>query len=75
MSFNHGLKIGKGYSTYFLQKLFKHNRFRCMRHSLITNTLVLISDHVNSPYEDKWIDGILHYNGMGLIGDQSIDFM
>lgn len=75
MNFNHGLIIGHGYSTYYLQQIFKHNRFRGMRHSLSTNTLVLISDHVDSPYEDKWIDGVLHYNGMGLIGDQKINFM
>jgi len=75
MNFNHGLTIGKGYSTYYIQDIFKHNRYRGMRHSLTTNTLVLISNHLESPYEDKWIDGILHYNGMGIIGDQKIDFM
>lgn len=75
MTFNHGLIIGNRYTTYYIQDLFKHNRYRGMRYSLSTNTLVLISDHINSPYEDRWINGILHYNGMGITGDQSFEFM
>lgn len=75
MTFKHGLTIGSRYTTYFIQDLFKHNRYRGMRYSKETNTLVLISDHIKSPYEDRWINGILHYNGMGLSGDQSFDFM
>lgn len=46
-----------------------------MRRSLKTNTLVLISNHVDSIYDDRWIDGVLHYTGMGTEGDQSLDFM
>jgi 5-methylcytosine-specific restriction protein A len=46
-----------------------------MRRSLKTNTLVLISNHVDSVYHDRWIDGVLHYTGMGQKGDQSLDFM
>lgn len=46
-----------------------------MRRSLRTNTLVLISNHVDSIYEDRWIDGVLHYTGMGTEGNQSLDFM
>jgi len=52
--------------------------FRCstqggMRRSLKTNTLVLISNHVDSIYHDRWIDNILHYTGMGQKGDQRLD--
>nr|WP_082990863.1 HNH endonuclease [Solibacillus silvestris] len=75
MSFNHGLKIGQKISTYRLQEIFKHNRYKGMRHSVTTNTLVLISDHYKSPYSDRWEEGILYYNGMGLVGNQKIDYM
>lgn len=52
--------------------------FRCstqggMRRSLKTNTLVLISNHVDSIYHDRWINSILHYTGMGQKGDQRPD--
>jgi 5-methylcytosine-specific restriction protein A len=46
-----------------------------MRRSLRTNTLVIICNHVESIYDDRWIDGVLHYTGMGQKGDQSLDFM
>lgn len=39
-----------------------------------TNTLVLISDYTKGLYHDKWIDDILHYTGMGKIGNQDIDW-
>ncbi|MPW44756.1 HNH endonuclease [Acinetobacter guerrae] len=43
-----------------------------MRRSLKTNTLVIISNHVESIYEDKWIGDELHYTGMGQVGDQEL---
>lgn len=43
-----------------------------MRRSLKTNTLVIISNHVDSIYEDRWIGDELHYTGMGQIGDQEL---
>jgi len=53
--------------------------FRCspqggMRRSHKTNTLVIVSDHTKSIYEDRWFDDVLHYTGMGLRGDQQIDY-
>jgi len=31
--------------------------------------------NTGNPYEDKWDDaGVMHYTGMGLSGDQSIDY-
>jgi 5-methylcytosine-specific restriction protein A len=53
--------------------------FRCspqgpMRRSLKTNSLVLISDHTKSAYEDKWIGKIFHFTGMGVTGEQSLAF-
>ena len=44
-----------------------------IRRSLQTNTLILISDHVDSIYHDRWIDNVLHYTGMGQKGDQRLD--
>lgn len=54
--------------------------FRCgpqggMRRSIQTNTLVLISNHVKNLYDDRWVDGVFHYTGMGQTGDQSLSFM
>ena len=46
-----------------------------MRRSKRTNTLVLICNHVDSIYDDRWVDGVLHYTGMGQKGEQSLDFM
>ena len=37
-----------------------------------TNTLVIVSDYTKGLYFDKWIDGVLHYTGMGKSGDQDI---
>jgi len=59
------------------QNLVEH--FECspqggMRYSKRTNSLVLVSNHVKSVYEDKWIDNVIHYTGMGQTGDQSLDF-
>lgn len=43
-----------------------------MRRSLKTKTLVIISNHVESIYEDRWIGDELHYTGMGQLGDQEL---
>ncbi|ENU24220.1 hypothetical protein F993_01536 [Acinetobacter proteolyticus] len=43
-----------------------------MRRSLKTKTLVIISNHVESIYEDRWIGDELHYTGMGQVGDQEL---
>lgn len=45
-----------------------------MRRSIQTNTLVIVSNHVKSIYDDRWVDDVLHYTGMGLLDDQSLDF-
>jgi len=46
-----------------------------MRRSKKTNTLVLVSNHVKSIYDDKWIGDVLHFTGMGTKGDQSLNYM
>jgi 5-methylcytosine-specific restriction protein A len=53
-------------------------RFECsqrggMRRSLSTNTLVLISNHIESIYCDRWLGSTLHYTGMGRQGNQRLD--
>lgn len=45
-----------------------------MRRSHHTNTLVIISNHVKSIYDDRWEADTLHYTGMGTNGDQSLSF-
>ena len=45
-----------------------------MRRSLKTNSLVLISNHVESIYDDRWVGDVFHYTGMGQEGDQSLSF-
>ena len=46
-----------------------------MRKSKKTNTLVLVSNHVKSIYDDKWIGDVLNSTGMGTKGDQSLNYM
>ena len=47
-----------------------------MRKSNRANCLVLISKHNSSnPYDDKWNGDHFEYTGMGMNGDQSVDYM
>lgn len=53
--------------------------FKCspqggMRRSRETNTLVLVSNHIKSIYDDRWIGDTFHYTGMGQSGDQTLTF-
>jgi len=45
-----------------------------MRRAHKTNTLIIVSNHVESIYDDRWSGGVLHYTGMGTKGDQSLTF-
>ena len=45
-----------------------------MRRSHTTNTLVIVSNHIKSIYDDRWLGDTFHYTGMGTKGDQSLDF-
>ena len=58
-----------------LCEIFKCSPQGGMRRSRETNSLILISNHVKSIYDDKWKGDILHYTGMGSKGDQSLNFM
>jgi 5-methylcytosine-specific restriction enzyme A len=68
------IKSGDTIDNDSLRAIFQCSSQGGMRRSLRTNSLVLISDHTKSAYEDKWIGKIFHYTGMGLIGEQSLTF-
>jgi 5-methylcytosine-specific restriction enzyme A len=72
--FNPGLNISDVIDNHDLCSIFKCSPQGGMRRSLRTNSLVVISDHTKDFYGDKWNGSILHYVGMGLVGDQKIDF-
>lgn len=74
--FDPGLNIGDALDNKTLSNLFQCGTQGGMRRSLKTNSLILISDHVEPLYHDRWEkSGIFHYTGMGLAGDQNINFM
>jgi 5-methylcytosine-specific restriction protein A len=72
------LNIGDKLNNEELCKIFKCSTQGGMRKSNTTNSLVLVSDQTQkaerNPYNDKWKNGVLHYTGMGLKGNQSINF-
>ncbi len=74
MSFIPSFKIGNTVTHNQIIDEFQCGNMGGMRRSKTTNTLVLISDHTKGLYDDKWYNDILHYTGMGKIGDQDINF-
>ncbi|MFC2996436.1 HNH endonuclease [Acinetobacter sichuanensis] len=68
------LKIGHKLTNHELYKVFGCGNSGGMRRAKKTNSLIIISSHVESIYEDRWDGDILLYTGMGLNGDQSLDF-
>lgn len=72
--FNPGLKIGEEINNDRLCDIFECSPQGGMRKSNTTNTLVLVADYINGIYHDKWINRVLHYTGMGLSGDQDINY-
>ncbi|GEA18927.1 hypothetical protein E306M_20640 [Moorella sp. E306M] len=75
MSFNPGLRPGEIIDNQRLTEIFRCSRQGGMRRSHQTNTLVIVSDHTRSLYEDRWIGNTFHYTGMGQRGDQDLNFM
>lgn len=73
--FDPKLKIGEVINNDTLCRIFHCSPQGGMRKSNTTNTLVIIANYVKGIYHDKWIGGVLHYTGMGLNGDQNIDYM
>ncbi|WP_312471226.1 HNH endonuclease [Neobacillus sp.] len=73
MSFYHGLVIGDTLTHEEIADIFKNNKQKGVKYSKETNTLVIISNHVESIYNDRWVEGEFHYTGMGVDGNQKIE--
>jgi 5-methylcytosine-specific restriction protein A len=73
--FDPGLIVGESIDNKTLANLFQCGTQGGMRRSLRTNSLILISDHVDPFYHDRWNNSLFYYTGMGLTGDQDINFM
>lgn len=73
MSFNPNLKLGDVITNQELRTIFACGMMGGMRRSKKTNTLVIVSDHTKGLYEDKWYGDVLHYTGMGKVGDQDLN--
>lgn len=74
MAFNPGLSIGQILKNSEVVDKFKCGNMGGMRLSKATKTLVIVTDYTKGLYHDKWIDGVLHYTGMGKNGDQDINW-
>ena len=74
MTFDPLLQPGDTISNRQLTELFQCSSQGGMRRSHATETLVLIADHTQSLYENRWIDGRFHYSGIGKRGDQQLAF-
>jgi 5-methylcytosine-specific restriction protein A len=68
------LKAGDIIDNDTLRAIFRCSPQGAMRRSPGANSLVLISDHTKSAYEDKWIGKVFHFTGMGLVGEQNLSF-
>ena len=69
------LKLGSHYSNDDICSTFLCSPQGGMRRSQKTNTLVLVANHVKSIFDDRWNSNTMNYTGMGLKGEQSLDFM
>ena len=67
-------KVGEKYTRDEIMNSFKVSGQSGMMRSKKTNTLVLISNHTKALYNDNWHGGIMHYTGMGRIGNQDLYF-
>lgn len=67
------LKVGNIYSHSDIIEAFQCGNMGGMRRSKKTNTLMLISDHTKGLYDDMWHGDVLHYTGMGKVGDQVLE--
>lgn len=74
MSFEPGLKIGQVLNNKEIMEVFKCGNSGGMRRAKKTNTLVLIANHTSMLYNYEWIDGVMHFPGMGNCCDQDINW-
>ena len=76
VTFQYGLKAGDTITNAALARLFKCATQGGMRRAHRTNSLVVISDHTKHIHQDRWVSNdLIHYTGMGLKGDQSLDYL
>ena len=73
MGFDPGISVGKELTNNEMRALFKCGNMGGMRRSKQTGTLVIISDETKGLYRDVWKNGVLHYTGMGKLGDQILE--
>lgn len=73
MIFEPGISIGAELTNEQMRTLFKCGNMGGMRRSKQTGTLVIISDDTKGLYRDVWKNGVLHYTGMGKVGDQVLE--
>ncbi len=73
MSFSPPFLIGQMVTNTDIVASFGCGNMGGMRRSHKTNTLVIISDHTKGLYEDIWYGDVLHYTGMGKVGDQNLE--
>lgn len=74
MSLIADLRIGTKLTNNELYEIFGCGNSGGMRRAKKTNSLVIISSHVKSVYDDIWDRDTLLYTGMGQNGDQSLNF-
>lgn len=69
------LQVGKGYLNSEIEIILGCSGQGGMRRSHASGTLALFTDasDIKNPYHDRWINGILHYTGMGQTGDQKLE--
>lgn len=68
------LEIGKSYSNQELQEIFHCANTGGMRFVKKANTLLIISNDLEGFYKNRWDGNILYYVGMGMKGDQDLNF-
>lgn len=56
-----------------LSRVFGVGNAGGMRWSSARGCLVVIADHTKALYDDRWEGDVLHYTGMGRVGDQQLD--
>lgn len=73
--FDPELAIGQTLTNDEIQAVFKCGGQGGMRRSHATNALLITTGAAKeSPYRDRWVDGILYYTGMGQSGPQDLGY-
>lgn len=74
MTMKFTLKSGMYFTNQELMDTFGVASRGGMRRSLKNNVLLLIHNTIDSIYKDRWEGDVFYYTGMGLTGNQSVDF-